>query len=477
MGVFMAKRMGVANIVNKKTGFKYTFRSTDLDNIFRKYILDLAVGKHHNKYLQNDYNNYGKNSFDLEIIKDNCKSQSELNRIGKLEITKNGDKSYNIIEGDVTFDGGGPTSQSPKPKDKSETDLTSIIDWIDDVISDSLQSPNDESTNDSKQKKTHFPETQKTRKCLGCGAHVLDFIKRCPHCNTVIQDSNEPIYKKVSKNYSVFSNLKFPKNEKTHKIIKLKRKKCVHCGRLLKINVKSCPYCLSTYFISGETKHIEENNESILIKNDIEINNSFFKRKKCNGCGRYLKCIVKRCPYCNSHEFMGKNCKKEKDDIYVENEVKELKSDEPGVIFRRKTCKKCNRKVKYSMKRCHYCGSTSFLPVKIYKKEDLPKPINSKSVNTPIINAPDKQSNKPSQRNSSESSSEEVQLKTSPNDFSIETKNHDNFNNTFSEPAQIKNEENVVKKVEIIQDDEIKINKKSEKTKGFFGRIRKLFNW
>ena len=34
----MVKRQGVANIVNKKTGQKYTLKSIDLDNLIKNYF-------------------------------------------------------------------------------------------------------------------------------------------------------------------------------------------------------------------------------------------------------------------------------------------------------------------------------------------------------------------------------------------------------------------------------------------------------
>ncbi|WP_405287041.1 double zinc ribbon domain-containing protein [Methanobrevibacter sp.] len=100
------KKSGVANIVNKKTGDKYTIRSTNLERRIKDYFIKLEKGKHHNVYLQRDYNRYGRQGFKPEIVVSDCRTQSEINRLGKLEIEKNGIKSYNIREDDVTFEGG-----------------------------------------------------------------------------------------------------------------------------------------------------------------------------------------------------------------------------------------------------------------------------------------------------------------------------------------------------------------------------------
>lgn len=117
----MAKRIGVANIVNKKTGDKYTIRSTNLDRRINDYFIKLEKGKHHNVYLQRDYDKYGRHGFKPEIVASDCKTQAEINRLGKLEIEKNGIKSYNIREDDVTFEGGD--SEFPTSFGNDFTDL------------------------------------------------------------------------------------------------------------------------------------------------------------------------------------------------------------------------------------------------------------------------------------------------------------------------------------------------------------------
>lgn len=84
----MVKRQGVANIVNKKTGQKYTLKSTNLDNLIKNYFESLENGTHSNELLQNDFNKYGRDNFEVEIIVDNCSSEDEINRIGNKEIRK-----------------------------------------------------------------------------------------------------------------------------------------------------------------------------------------------------------------------------------------------------------------------------------------------------------------------------------------------------------------------------------------------------
>ena len=102
----MVKRQGVANIVNKKTGQKYTLKSTNLDNLIKNYFESLENGTHSNDLLQSDFNKYGRDNFEVEIIVDNCSSEDEINRIGNKEIRKNASKSYNKRKSNESFSGG-----------------------------------------------------------------------------------------------------------------------------------------------------------------------------------------------------------------------------------------------------------------------------------------------------------------------------------------------------------------------------------
>ena len=102
----MVKRQGVANIVNKKTGQKYTLKSTNLDNLIKNYFESLENGTHSNELLQRDFNKYGMDNFEVEIIADNCSSKDEINRIGNKEIRKNASKSYNKRKANESFSGG-----------------------------------------------------------------------------------------------------------------------------------------------------------------------------------------------------------------------------------------------------------------------------------------------------------------------------------------------------------------------------------
>lgn len=109
-------RRGVVNIVNTKTGKKYTVRSfTNIDKRIEDYEIKLAYGNHSNKRLQHDYNKYGKKNFRIEPVNINCTTKEEVNRIGDQEIRRNkrNRNSYNSRKGNVTFDGGNPEAKLP----------------------------------------------------------------------------------------------------------------------------------------------------------------------------------------------------------------------------------------------------------------------------------------------------------------------------------------------------------------------------
>lgn len=125
----MVRRWGVANIVNKRTGDKFTIKSTDLDKRVKDYFESLEDGVHFNKYLQHDFNRYGMENFEVEIIADDCTSKNELNRIGNLEIRKNGLKSYNQRTANESFTGGN--SDPPNPGRRHDELLEYLSQYID----------------------------------------------------------------------------------------------------------------------------------------------------------------------------------------------------------------------------------------------------------------------------------------------------------------------------------------------------------
>lgn len=124
-------RCGVANIVNKKNGKKYTIRFTDLDKRIKDYLINLERGNFHNKQLQNDYDKYGNYNFEVETVFEGCK-ESEINERGKSEIQNNGDKSYNIVKEDVQFDGGNLDAKFGKSKSDTKIDFRKVFNILDD---------------------------------------------------------------------------------------------------------------------------------------------------------------------------------------------------------------------------------------------------------------------------------------------------------------------------------------------------------
>lgn len=92
-GIYMIK-----NIINNKI---YVGQSVDLDRRKSMHFSSLKNNHHHNKYLQNSYNKYGKENFIFEII-EYCPI-SELDKkeeywVDKLE-SRNIAKGYNLIDG------------------------------------------------------------------------------------------------------------------------------------------------------------------------------------------------------------------------------------------------------------------------------------------------------------------------------------------------------------------------------------------
>ena len=58
---------GIGSIVNKSNGKLYIFKSKDLTKTWENYHALLNSNFHHNKELQNDWNELGHSSFVFEI--------------------------------------------------------------------------------------------------------------------------------------------------------------------------------------------------------------------------------------------------------------------------------------------------------------------------------------------------------------------------------------------------------------------------
>lgn len=90
--------IGIYKIVNKKNGKVYIGKSVDIENRWKKHVADLNNNNHCNKYLQDDWNIYGMESFNFAIVK-KCRSNilAELEGLTIKEYDSyNKSKGYNI---------------------------------------------------------------------------------------------------------------------------------------------------------------------------------------------------------------------------------------------------------------------------------------------------------------------------------------------------------------------------------------------
>lgn len=85
---------GIYQIVNKVNGKVYIGRSKDIHKRWKSHISNLNKGKHINKALQQDWNEYEEDNFDFEVIR-TC-NEDELNYAELEEIFKiDEDRRYN----------------------------------------------------------------------------------------------------------------------------------------------------------------------------------------------------------------------------------------------------------------------------------------------------------------------------------------------------------------------------------------------
>ena len=59
---------GIYIIINKVNGMIYVGSSIDLNQRCRQHYLELSKNKHHNKKIQNSWNKYGSDSFEIKIL-------------------------------------------------------------------------------------------------------------------------------------------------------------------------------------------------------------------------------------------------------------------------------------------------------------------------------------------------------------------------------------------------------------------------
>ena len=75
---------GVYKITNKKTNATYIGASTALPRRWRTHKLDLGKGQHYNTNLQEDYNKYGLEAFEFEVL-DEHPHDTEFKILEKIE--------------------------------------------------------------------------------------------------------------------------------------------------------------------------------------------------------------------------------------------------------------------------------------------------------------------------------------------------------------------------------------------------------
>lgn len=101
----MKLRVGVFQIIHRKENKMFLQTSTDLDSDFNSDIFKPNSGLHSNKSLQSDWDEYGSESFELEIldelkVKDTAtteeirKDLEDLLEIHKAEMKLNGQALY-----------------------------------------------------------------------------------------------------------------------------------------------------------------------------------------------------------------------------------------------------------------------------------------------------------------------------------------------------------------------------------------------
>lgn len=95
-------KSGIYKIMCKENGFVYIGQSSDLYRRVGEHIIALRNGKHRNPYLQSDYNKYGPNAFDFDVIEYTNESDNdslEKEHIEKARLLK---KCYNVFDGGKT---------------------------------------------------------------------------------------------------------------------------------------------------------------------------------------------------------------------------------------------------------------------------------------------------------------------------------------------------------------------------------------
>src|SRR6266404_844649 len=93
----MDKISGIYKIINKIDGKYYVGSSKSIMERWKKHFQLLKKGNHDNSRLQNAFNKYGENNFELQIIEKLSEEQLMLQEQIYLDTAKmNRDKCYNL---------------------------------------------------------------------------------------------------------------------------------------------------------------------------------------------------------------------------------------------------------------------------------------------------------------------------------------------------------------------------------------------
>ena len=83
--------------------------NTDVDLRKDHYLHTLVLGIHHNEELQSDFNIYGHENFEINIVNKNCKTENEVRHLREQIIYENRFNTYNH-DVPVTYNGGNPNA-------------------------------------------------------------------------------------------------------------------------------------------------------------------------------------------------------------------------------------------------------------------------------------------------------------------------------------------------------------------------------
>ena len=117
------KDMGVFNIVDNRTGKKYTAGSTNMDQLKNQYKNKIEHANHHNEELRKDIEK--GHTFRFEEVSRDCKTEDEIRALRDAEIYRNRNNTYNK-DVNIYFDGGNPNAEYPNVK--SEVKFNNIED-------------------------------------------------------------------------------------------------------------------------------------------------------------------------------------------------------------------------------------------------------------------------------------------------------------------------------------------------------------